>query len=327
MVPYIITDSSITAFLKGKSYAIPHTHPNFSKIKDTIRDQGSEDDLLTLVDIPQAIRTFGQGKVEVTDGVVFYNGAPLHNVLTERMLRMMNEGFDINPMAKFLENLMQNPSRTAVEELYLFMEQGQLPLTADGHFLAYKKVRDDYGSYYDNGQTKNLPGTVVEMVRNKVDDNRERTCSYGLHFCSEGYLPHYYGSEGKVVILKINPADVVSIPSDYNNAKGRACKYTVIGTLDYDFSKENMGQAVFEEASRFDDEGDTQSDYIAYFSALTNDGDFVTGTATIRAGDQLDAEEQADELDVSSITWEYLNGLSVQSHEVDADTIRVKSVD
>ena len=34
------------------------------------------------------------------------------------------------------------------------------------------------------------------------------------------------------MILKINPADVVSIPSDYNNSKGRACRYEVIGEID-----------------------------------------------------------------------------------------------
>ena len=33
------------------------------------------------------------------------------------------------------------------------------------------------------------------------------------------------------MILKINPRDVVSIPSDYNDAKGRACKYEVISEL------------------------------------------------------------------------------------------------
>jgi hypothetical protein len=31
------------------------------------------------------------------------------------------------------------------------------------------------------------------------------------------------------MILKINPADVVSIPSDYNNTKGRTCRYEVVG--------------------------------------------------------------------------------------------------
>ena len=33
------------------------------------------------------------------------------------------------------------------------------------------------------------------------------------------------------MILKINPADVVAIPKDYNNTKGRTCRYEVIGEL------------------------------------------------------------------------------------------------
>jgi hypothetical protein len=36
------------------------------------------------------------------------------------------------------------------------------------------------------------------------------------------------------VILKINPRDVVSIPSDYNNSKGRACRYEIAGELGVD---------------------------------------------------------------------------------------------
>lgn len=34
------------------------------------------------------------------------------------------------------------------------------------------------------------------------------------------------------MVLKINPQDVVSIPTDYNNTKGRCCKYTVVGELE-----------------------------------------------------------------------------------------------
>jgi hypothetical protein len=36
------------------------------------------------------------------------------------------------------------------------------------------------------------------------------------------------------MILKINPADVVSIPTDYNGAKGRCCKYEVVGQVNGD---------------------------------------------------------------------------------------------
>ena len=67
------------------------------------------------------------------------------------------------------------------------------------------------------------------MERNAVDDDKDRTCSAGLHFCSKDYLNHFGGE--RIMILKINPRDVVSIPSDYNDSKGRACRYEVIGEL------------------------------------------------------------------------------------------------
>ena len=68
------------------------------------------------------------------------------------------------------------------------------------------------------------------MRRNQVDEDKDRTCSYGLHFCSIAYLPHFLDSkDGKTMILKINPKDVVAIPADYNNTKGRTCRYEVVG--------------------------------------------------------------------------------------------------
>jgi hypothetical protein len=78
----------------------------------------------------------------------------------------------------------------------------------------------------------NSVGRVVEMERNTVDDRAENTCSTGLHFCSQHYLSHFGGA--RTMILKINPRDVVSIPSDYNDSKGRACRYEVVGELGVD---------------------------------------------------------------------------------------------
>ena len=72
------------------------------------------------------------------------------------------------------------------------------------------------------------------MDRNLVDDNPESHCSSGLHFCSESYLQSFGGASNPVMILKINPADVVSIPTDYNGAKGRCMKYEVVAEVDGD---------------------------------------------------------------------------------------------
>jgi hypothetical protein len=152
------------------------------------------------------------------------------------MITMLQEGFPIEPMVNFMENLYQNPSKRSVDELYNFLEKSQLPITPDGHFLAYKKVRANYMDCH-TGTMDNSVGKIVEMERNEVDDNKDRTCSAGLHFCSLGYLGHFGGE--RIMIVKINPRDVVSIPSDYNDTKGRACRYEVIGELNADEAPED----------------------------------------------------------------------------------------
>lgn len=170
--------------------------------------------------------------VKVERGAVMYSfngGAPkeLHNAMTERILNMLDDGFDAAPFVAFMTNLLSNPSKTAIDELYLFLEATGLPITTDGHFIAYKMVNENYTSIHDN-KFRNDVGTVVEMPRHEVDDNRNQTCSTGLHFCSKEYLPKYGSAPGtRLLLVKINPADVVSIPSDYNNSKGRAAKYLI----------------------------------------------------------------------------------------------------
>ena len=49
------------------------------------------------------------------------------------------------------------------------------------------------------------------------------------------------------MIVKITPADVVSIPTDYNDAKGRACRYEVIGELNAEEAPEDAFTEVVQE--------------------------------------------------------------------------------
>jgi hypothetical protein len=185
---------------------------------------------LKLVSIPEAIAALKIGKVTVRTDAILYDGRIVHSHLTERMLDLLTQGLDVAPWARFMERLYANPSKIAVDELYLWLERSRMPITEDGCFLAYKKVKDDYTSYRshpDGSPCRNDLGTWVSMPRNAVDDRRHNTCSTGLHFCSWGYLPHYHGAQGRVLIVKIDPAHVVSIPSDYANAKGRAEAYFI----------------------------------------------------------------------------------------------------
>jgi hypothetical protein len=162
-----------------------------------------------------------------------WNGAPVHNALTSRVLRLVDEGFDFQPLLNFMQKLMANPLESARNELYLFLEANALPIAEDGDFLAYRRVDRNYLSLHANPNGKknlNKIGCVVKMDWDEVDGNRERTCSKGLHFASLSYIPHY-GSDSngdRTMVVKINPAHVKSIPSDYDNQKGRCCQYAVV---------------------------------------------------------------------------------------------------
>jgi len=229
MNSYIVLDNGLSLSIGMQPYNVDRTHPNFDKIVEAVKAD-EWDSIPDLIDIVKSVVAFGNGRIEVNaeQGTVAYNGEELHSSLTDRILGLMSEGFTIEPLTKFLDNLMENTSKRAVDELYGFLEYGKMPITEDGHFLAYKRVRADYRSVHD-GKTDNSIGNIVEMPRNKVDENKDETCSHGLHFCSHGYLSQFSGD--RVVVLKINPRDVVAIPSDYNNTKGRACRYEVVGEL------------------------------------------------------------------------------------------------
>lgn len=243
MVCFVFGASSISITIDGTPYTITEDHANFENIKNEIcKDEIDSDLLRRLIDMKSSIEDFSERNFEVKNGDVYYKGQAIDNVLTRRIIDMLKEGVKATPLIKFLDNLLENPSLTAVKELYSFLETNDLPITPDGQFIAYKNVTKDFLDIYTKS-IDNSPGKIVEMTRNLVDDNRHRTCSAGLHFCSKAYLKHYNVAEGKTVIVKVNPKDVVSIPSDYNNTKGRCCKYEVMSELK-DVATEKLQKSV-----------------------------------------------------------------------------------
>jgi hypothetical protein len=179
--------------------------------------------------------------VEVTENGVFFDGEPMHNAIASRIMDFAMSGLDHKPLCNFVNKLMQNPSRRAVQELYTFLEHQNLPITDNGNFLAYKGLSKNYYSItsgsakllqgkQDGGRIFNGIGEVIEMKRNDVDDNKEVGCSYGLHAGTMEYARSF--AQGKCVIVEINPSDVVSIPTDCSYQKLRTCKYKVVGEFE-----------------------------------------------------------------------------------------------
>lgn len=250
MYPYLITGNAVVVVINNKQYTLSKGNIGFDVLVEAIKE-GRWEDVPALASPVVAVRKFSNGFVDVIDGQVTYDGQPIHSVLSQKILDMFEQGFDINPLTNFMQNLYTNPSKRAVDELYGFLESGNMPITEDGYFLAYKKVRENYTDVH-SGKFDNSVGKVVSMPRNQVDDNKDNTCSAGLHFCSFDYLKSFGGS--RIMILKINPADVVSIPSDHQQQKGRTWRYTVIGEVPAEERDENIlvKTAVDTRFSRFD---------------------------------------------------------------------------
>ena len=230
---FILGSDSITVFSKGKPYTINKQTPSFSSVLKAIKEK-NQAALEAALDIKNTIIkavTTASGRVTIKDKQIFFGDRQVTGLIATRIFQHMELGLDVKPMVNLLENLMQNPSKRAVDELLGFLEACSLPITEDGHFLAYKRVRDNYLDCHSQ-TLNNSVGRVLSMERNMVDEDKNNTCSYGLHFCSYDYLKSFSGE--RIVVLKINPADVVAIPADYNNSKGRTCRYEVVGELELD---------------------------------------------------------------------------------------------
>ena len=233
---YQLTSKTITVFIDGKLRQVART-PKSMEILREAQETGDLDTLKRLLDPTTGLNAEFDGTgIEIRKPSVLYRGKRIVGHLEARLLDIIDSGLDVNPWKVFVERIYANPSGIARDELALFFEGGSLPITPDGCFLAYKLVRDDYLDVH-SGTFDNSVGQLVEMPRNEVDDDRNRTCSAGLHFCSKDYLPIFGGwnraSARRVMVLKIDPADVVSIPADYSNTKGRTWRYEVVGEIEF----------------------------------------------------------------------------------------------
>lgn len=264
MVAFIESGNTLTIHACGRPYNITsNNHPNYKKILDLLlAGSATDQEIVDLLDVSRAVVKASFGKLKVCEGEVLYKDEPVHGLVVDRILTLIGQGHKSGamPLIKFLEKLMRNPSYNARQELYGFLQASQLPITEDGNFLAYKVVTGDYKDKHTRS-FDNSVGAEVTMPRDKVDDNKQNTCSSGLHFCGYDYAREFFYRHGdRMVIVEIDPADVVSIPVDYDNKKGRCCRYRVVDehpdTVNREFFNKNqvVVEAYEDDFSYYDDD-------------------------------------------------------------------------
>jgi len=102
-------------------------------------------------------------------------------------------------------------------------------------------------------------GHPVSIPREECDADQEHSCSRGLHTGAKGWLKqNYYGKVGLMVL--VNPANVVAVPTSDSYGKMRTCEYFPIAIIDFDES----GDIVESSYSLHDD--------VAYLKELRYEG-------------------------------------------------------
>ncbi|MQF98535.1 MAG: hypothetical protein FI729_03260 [SAR202 cluster bacterium] len=240
----IANDGTVTAVVAGQTYTFNSDHPSYDKLLNNLKT-GNVEYFEASYDIISRVNSFCEGYVSADGGEMTWDGIAMPDLFTDRILDMISQGFPFEPMLNFLDNLSQNPSDQAVVELFDFMQNKHLPITSDGHFLAYKAVGEDFTDLY-SGSLDNSVGQTVEVPRSSVNSNRNSHCAAGLHVGAIDYAASYGGIDinnksdddggNNLVICKVNPMDVVSVPSDSRFQKLRCCKYEVVSMFDNIFS-------------------------------------------------------------------------------------------
>lgn len=302
-VNWTISENNISVNYDGETHIVPRSDALGERLIKAVKENRLQE-IPALVSAAKRIELFSKGNFVVQDGRVTINGIAAPEVLSNKIIRFSNEGLPFQPLLKFAENLQSNPSFRAVNELYTFLEKNDHPLTESGNFIAYKRVRGSFRDIHSNTMDNSV-GNVVEIPRNQVDEDSNRTCSHGLHVANWNYAHTQFASSDAssdiMLEVEVNPADVVAIPTDYNNAKMRVCKYKVLGVVTTPFDPSQSLRVVnpdYVPSSDFGDEED-ENDSCEYC------GDEVYDGGRLCTECEYDEEQEEDDEENEVVTDRY----------------------
>jgi hypothetical protein len=234
---YILTpDGNITIRWNGTTHSIGRDHVHYQEIVDALNEEVYDnlDDLLTVF---RPNTELVEGLTITEEGEVSFNGEAIHGLIADRLYQFMQQGLPYKPLARFLENLLDNPSFRSRQELYGFLEHGNFPITEDGCFIAYKSVTPDFKDWHTRSYDNSV-GAVHEMPRQNVDDDFQNACSVGFHVGAYSYASTFNNDNRVIVAVKVNPRDAVSVPYDHDATKLRVCRYEVVEVCEKIYQQE-----------------------------------------------------------------------------------------
>ncbi len=262
----LVGNDFISIVIGNKPFTIYKNDVRFPQVLGAVKSRNWEA-LDKLLDTAKAIGQYTFGNVHIVDGVVSYGNSPLHNAVVTKLLEFMRSDYPFEPLAKFLDKLMQNPSKRSVDQLYNYLERYKLPITEEGNFLGYKAVTPDFKDKHTNSIDNHL-GANPKMPRNECEDDHNIGCAKSYHLGNIDYVKSFGSADDEVVLVEVNPKDVVSCPIECEYQKLRVCEYKVVGEIGKVSSLQPFTKEY--EPSPANEEADDTHDY-AFEEQVTNE--------------------------------------------------------
>lgn len=243
----IVIAASDLAFESVRRYIVDEHGADFATVRQLAAD--ARDAVKSAVADAFSVVDGDPGGDESATGEPAYrivHGDPVEEMVFTTVLRLTRENSDLAPLGKFLSRLDRNPSEASRSQLFGWLKAGGFTITTDGMIVGYKSVRADGLSacsgrepvtvQHQDGSTETVNGHVpypvgatVWMDRNLVDSDRDSACSVGLHVGTFGYAKRF---STQMLVVLVDPADVVSVPTDCNAQKMRVCRLHVAALHD-----------------------------------------------------------------------------------------------
>lgn len=270
---------TVQVVVNGELHVAANTHPNFEEI--IRRAALGDESVVELFDVSKTVEKKFEDlseRISVRGGRVYFDRDEITDqpALTSQIVSFLQDGEDFGPLVNFYEKLMSNPNEHSREQLFRWLDTHKFTITDDGDIVGYKGVSVDSDGIYRsihagpaivdgepvNGYVPNQIGSVIEMPRKDVTFDPAHGCSTGLHVGTWEYASGF--SRGTVLEVHVNPRDVVSVPTDCNDAKVRTCRYAVVGVLDEPYrvavKHTTWGDAVYSDYNDGDNDWDDEDD-------------------------------------------------------------------
>lgn len=271
---------TITAYNAEASrpvYMANSFHPNFNEIVAGLR--AGDPNVWTLFDVKDGVLSrFYQisDRYAWDGGEITFDGDPVHSTFTDLLSRALETGDSraYTAIARFGEKLATNPDDDSRAQAYDWLASHQFQITDDGDVVGYKGVYIDGDGFtstatsrvrgkpsaFVNGlaipELSKVPqnlGDVISMPRSEVVHNPHMTCERGLHISTRSYAE---GFGHKVLVVFVNPRDIVSVPHGAGGEKVRCCRYRVSHVASDDLTNDHSAPVLRQNKSTYTWAGD-----------------------------------------------------------------------